>query len=87
MALSRTTGPLFLAGAEMPWPVVVNTLAVPRDGYDALLDRDPGGAAVRAEMDTVDAVNTGMLGDLDTMWNRPSDTDPAGNGQCRGLAR
>ncbi len=74
LVLSRTTEPRFFTGVEIPWPVVVNTLAVPRDGYDALLDQDPGGAAVRADMDTFDTVYTGMLSALDAMWNGSQDT-------------
>lgn len=72
--LTRQTEPQWFRGEEIPWPEVVNTLAVPSDGYAALLALDPDGAAVLRELQTFDEVYTGMLGDLDTMWNGPMDT-------------
>jgi hypothetical protein len=69
VVLNRSTEPEFFQGTDIPWPGVVNTLAVPRDGYDALLARDVDGAAVRGELEQFDAVYTGMLEHLDAMWN------------------
>src|SRR5256886_9920915 len=71
--LTRETEEQWFQGEEIPWPEVVNTLAVPSDGYVKLLTLDPDGAAVGAEMRTFDKVYTGMLNSLDAMWNGPAD--------------
>ncbi|WP_199846669.1 ferritin-like domain-containing protein [Streptomyces sp. CB01201] len=46
-AISRENEPDFFLGETIAWPVVINTLAVPSDGYAALLERDPSAPRVR----------------------------------------
>jgi hypothetical protein len=40
------TEPRFFKGRRVPWPRVVNTLAVPADGYARILELDPNGSTV-----------------------------------------
>ncbi|MEI2777356.1 MAG: ferritin-like protein [Tetrasphaera sp.] len=61
----------FYKGATLPWPRVVNTLAVPADGYRAVLVRDPGRVAVTTSLERFDAAYTRMLAALDDAWNGP----------------
>lgn len=73
-ALSLETEPEFFKGTRITWPVVVNTLAVPSDGYARILASDPNGAAVTKDLDAFDAVYTQIMAELDAMWNGPADT-------------
>lgn len=74
VTLSRKTEPEFFKGSRITWPVVVNTLAVPSDGYARVLARDPNGVAVTRDLEAFDAVYTQIMAELDTMWNGPADT-------------
>jgi hypothetical protein len=62
------------AGAVIDWPVVVNTLAVPSDGYATVLAADPDGADAGKELTSFDAAYTKVLADLDALWNGPAAT-------------
>jgi hypothetical protein len=61
----------FFAGDEIVWPVIINTLAVPSDGYRAILDRDPDAPAVEKELNAFDAAYTAMMSALHEAWNGP----------------
>lgn len=74
IAITRETEPDFFTGEEIAWPVVINTLAVPADGYEAVLALDPQEAEVRKELDGFDDAYTQMLVALDTSWNGPAET-------------
>src|SRR5215472_9847765 len=74
VTLSRRTEAEFFKGTKITWPVVVNTLAVPADGYARILARDPNGAAVTRDLEAFDGVYTEIMGELDEMWNGPADT-------------
>ena len=69
VTLTRETEPRFFSGRQIPWPDVMNTLAVPADGYEALIATDPNGAAVEKDMLMFDTAYTGMLTQLDRVWN------------------
>lgn len=71
VALTRATESEYFLGEEVPWPVVINTLAVPSDGYDAVLANDPAAPEVRKELDAFDAAYTAMMIALDNAWNGP----------------
>jgi hypothetical protein len=64
----------FFTGEEIAWPVVINTLAVPDDGYAALIALDPRGPEVRKELESFDDAYTEMMVALDTAWNGPAET-------------
>jgi hypothetical protein len=70
-ALSRETEESFFRGDEIVWPVVINTLSVPTDGYAASLARDPQAATVSQELKAFDAAYTAMMVALDDAWNGP----------------
>jgi len=70
--LSRDNEEQFFAGTAITWPVVINTLAVPADGYDKLLAADPNGAAVTTELTKFDDAYTAVLAKLDDAWNGPA---------------
>lgn len=61
----------FFTGDELAWPVVINLLAVPADGYAAVLKRDPNAAAVEQELKMFDHAYTAMMVALDDAWNGP----------------
>ncbi|MGW5659929.1 ferritin-like protein [Streptomyces sp. NPDC003758] len=71
---SRETEREFFTGEEIVWPVVINTLAVPADGYEAVLALDPRGPEVRKELESFDDAYTQMMLALDTTWNGPVET-------------
>ena len=70
--LTRGTEPQFFNGSPIPFPNVVNTLAVPSDGYAAILARDPNGAAVTKALDSFDVDYTQVMTNLDAVWNGPA---------------
>lgn len=72
--VTRDTEPEFFQGEEIPWPVVINSLAVPSDGYAAVLAEDPDGPAAAKELDAFDAAYTAMMTALDQAWNGPAET-------------
>jgi len=71
--LTRETEPAYFKGYPIGWPEVINTLAVPSDGYAKILAADPDGAAVREALEKFDEAYTAILTDLDAMWNGPAD--------------
>ncbi|MBF9070773.1 ferritin-like protein [Streptacidiphilus fuscans] len=71
--LTRESEAVYFQGDRIDWPAVVNTLAVPADGYDRLLAEDPDGEAAAAELDMFDQGYTAMMGKLDELWNGSSD--------------
>ena len=72
VTLTAATQEQFFRGEEIAWPVVINTLAVPADGYRALLSRDPDAPAVEKELDAFDAAYTAMMLALHEAWNGPA---------------
>lgn len=58
-------------GTPIPWPSVVNTLAVPSDGYRSMLSVDPRREAVEGSLRRFDEAYTRMLVALDDAWNGP----------------
>jgi hypothetical protein len=69
--LTPATEPQFFQGYRLLPPKVTNTLFVPSDGYQAVLKLDPNGAAVEQSLLDFDRVYTGILSNLDAMWNGP----------------
>lgn len=63
----------YFQGPPIAWPQVVNLLAVPADGYAAILRLDPEREAVLTELKAFDAAYTRMLAALDDSWNGPED--------------
>jgi Ferritin-like len=72
--LSRETVRGQFTGDEVVWPVVINTLAVPEDGYDRILAEDPDAPSIRKELEAFDAAYTAMMTALDHAWNGPAAT-------------
>lgn len=64
--------PLFFGGPAIAAPVVINTLAVPRDGYARILAVDPDRGAVERDLDAFDNGFSTILSTLDAVWNGPS---------------
>jgi hypothetical protein len=72
IVLTRETESRFFQGYKLLAPSkVTNTLFVPSDGYQAALKLDPNGAAVEQSLLDFDGVYTGILNNLDAMWNGP----------------
>jgi hypothetical protein len=69
--LTPENEPQFFKGRNIPWPDVVNTLAVPADGYAAILALDANAAAVTADLTKFDSVYSSILAALDLAWNGP----------------
>jgi len=59
----------FFQGYEIPFPEVVNTLTVPRDGYEQILAMDPDRAAAEKDLLVFDQTYTDMMAGLDDAWN------------------
>ncbi|WP_208853277.1 ferritin-like domain-containing protein [Streptomyces albofaciens] len=72
--ITRENEAAFFQGEEIVWPVVINTLAVPSDGYAAVLAEDPDAAEVRKELERFDNAYTEMMACLDRAWNGPAET-------------
>lgn len=66
--------PLFFGGPAIAAPVVVNTLAVPRDGYARILALDPERDTVENDLNAFDSGFSKILSTLDAVWNGPSST-------------
>lgn len=64
----------YFQGELIDWPVVINTLAVPADGYEAILALDTDAAEVRKELEGFDDAYTQMMEALDNAWNGPAET-------------
>jgi len=71
--LTPETEPEFFQGYRVPFPEVVNTLMVPGDGYARVLAKDPNGARVEEALLSFDKDYTGIMSDLEAMWNGPRD--------------
>jgi hypothetical protein len=71
MELTPETEHLFFKGQPVGWPVVLNTLAVPLDGYGKIVALDPDAAAVTKDLTAIDAAYSAVLAALDTAWNGP----------------
>ncbi|MFF2201215.1 ferritin-like protein [Streptomyces sp. NPDC058145] len=71
--LTPETEAVHFQGARIDWPSVVNTLAVPADGYDKLLAEDPDGKEISEALLVFDQDYSGMMAHLDAMWNGDPD--------------
>lgn len=71
LELTPETEPDFFKGRKILRPEVVNTLAVPSDGYAKILELDPNALPVKADLETFDAAYTSILEVLDQVWNGP----------------
>ena len=71
--LTRETEPEFFKGYNVPFPEVVNTLAIPSDGYGKILALDPKGKDVEKNILNFDQTYTDIMNDLEAMWNGPAD--------------
>ncbi len=63
----------YFRGQPIVWPVVINSLALPRDGYAAILRLDPDRVEVLRDLRAFDQAYTRMLAALDDSWNGPAD--------------
>jgi hypothetical protein len=70
--LTRATERAFFKGHRIPWPQVINTLAVPSDAYGRILALDPSAPQVAADLQTFDATYSSIMADLDAVWNGPA---------------
>ena len=70
--LSQSTVPEFFRGRTISWPVVINTLSVPSDGYERILAVDPGASEVRPHLAQFDTGFSSVLSLLDQVWNGPA---------------
>jgi hypothetical protein len=70
--LSLETEHEFFKGRPIGWPKVINTLAVPADGYARVLALDPNASAVTADLDAFDAAYSSIMTALDAVWNGPA---------------
>jgi hypothetical protein len=70
--LTPATEHLFFRGQPVGWPVVINTLAVPSDGYAKVLALDPDAVAVTKDLSAFDAAYASTLSALDLAWNGPA---------------
>jgi hypothetical protein len=59
----------YFQGDRIVWPNVINFLAVPKDGYAAILHLDPNKQDVLKELQAFDVAYTRMLAALDDAWN------------------
>ncbi|MCU0342115.1 MAG: ferritin-like protein, partial [Spirosomaceae bacterium] len=72
--LTKANEPKFFKGLPIGWPEVVNTLAVPSDGYAKILAQDPNGATIKTALEAFDTAFSTMLANLDAVWNGPAAT-------------
>jgi len=70
--LTAETQHLFFKGRVIGAPKVVNTLAVPADGYAQILALDPDAAAVTRDLQAFDSAFSSILAALDAAWNGPA---------------
>jgi len=63
----------YFQGEHIEWPVVINSLATPSDGYAAILRLDPDRDEVLNELRAFDESYSRMLIALDDAWNGPID--------------
>jgi hypothetical protein len=69
--LTRATEREFFKGHTIPWPNIINTLAVPKDAYASILALDPNATLVEADLGTFDATYSALMAALDAVWNGP----------------
>lgn len=69
--LTPQTEAMFFKGNAVGWPEVINTLAVPSDGYEKILKLDANSEAVRKDLAAFDATFSDLLLALDNAWNGP----------------
>jgi len=74
LELTPKTESLFFKGLPISWPEVINTLAVPSDGYEKILPLDPNRAIVESNLVAFDNGFSQMLDALENAWNGPSAT-------------
>ncbi|NNF34278.1 MAG: ferritin-like family protein [Saprospiraceae bacterium] len=79
LKLTRETEPQFFKGHKISWPQVTNVLTIPSDGYKAILDvyQSRHGDhddlnAIKEALDGFDVLYTGIMNDLEAMWNGPA---------------
>ncbi len=72
--LTAETEPMFFKGRPVGWPVVINTLAVPSDGYAKILALDPDKDNVEKDLSTFDNSLSSILSELEEVWNGPAST-------------
>jgi len=82
--LTRETESQFFKGLPVLAPKVINTLFVPSDGYESALKLDPNGVAVEQALLAFDQVYSGIMSDLDAMWNGSPDKSWPTFGQAVG---
>jgi Ferritin-like len=70
-AFTRAAERDFYRGRAVPFPAVVNTLAVPPDGYAKILALDPNAAAAETDLKVFDTCYSSILSALDAVWNGP----------------
>jgi len=70
--LTPETEHLFFRGQPVGWPEVINTLAVPSDGYAKIVALDPNAAAVTKDLTGFDTAYSSVLAALDAAWNGPA---------------
>ncbi len=61
----------FYKGRKIPFPDVINTLAVPADGYAKILALDSDAAIVTADLVAFDGAFSSILAALHAVWNGP----------------
>jgi hypothetical protein len=72
LELTLETEREFFKGRPVTWPKVINTLAVPADGYVRMLALDPNASAVTVDLDAFDTAYSSILTALDAVWNGPA---------------
>lgn len=72
ITLTPGTEDMFFKGSQIGWPVVVNTLAVPSDGYAKILALDPNRTLVVSDLSKFDTTFSAILSGLDAVWNGPA---------------
>jgi hypothetical protein len=70
--LTPATEAAFFRGAPIGWPLVINTLAVPADGYAKILALDPAAPAVSKDLLAFDTGFSSILAALEDAWNGPA---------------
>ena len=72
--MTRENLAVFFQGRPIPWPVVMNTLAVPADGYAKILALDPNASKVEHDLAAFDGAFSDILAKLDDAWNGPAES-------------
>jgi Ferritin-like len=72
LQLNPETEPLFFQGLPIGWPEVINTLAVPADGYAKIIALAPKASDVTSDLVAFDTAFSAILSALDAAWNGPA---------------